>query len=177
MTILELWIIIIKKNVFHKFKKTHFHKKMKHVAEYFSLNISQYLEKGLTFPISNEKWHYTIWWEFQHFRDFQILSNLGCSKSILGSYFAFLMRNWPENFYHITQTQNSKTGLFDLVTLDDLDLTRGHQRLTVLSRIPDTIFVVSSAPFPSDTSALPGEPSNDTSPKSTRPVTSSVILN
>ena len=51
---------------------------------------------------------------------------------------------------------------FDLVTLDDLDLTQGHKRLRrVLSSIPDTMYAVPSALFQSDTAALHCEASND----------------
>ena len=64
--------------------------------------------------------------------------------------------------YHTTQTQNFEFDLFDLVTLDDLELTRGHKRLRRLFRsIPDTIHAVPSAFFQFDMAALPGEASND----------------
>ena len=47
------------------------------------------------------------------------------------------------------------------MTLDDLDLTHCHKRLRgVLRGILDTIRVVLSALFQSDTDALPGEASN-----------------
>ena len=60
--------------------------------------------------------------------------------------------------YRTTQTQNLEFNLFDLVTLDDLDLTQCHKRLRrVLRRIPDTIHVVPSALFQSDMAAVPGE--------------------
>ena len=65
--------------------------------------------------------------------------------------------------YHTTQTHNLKTSyLFELVTLDDLDLTQGHKMLrTVLRNIPDVIHLVPSALFHSDTAGWPGEVSND----------------
>ena len=51
---------------------------------------------------------------------------------------------------------------FDLVTLDDLDLTEGHKRLRrMLRSIPDMIRVVPSALFQFDAAGLPGEASND----------------
>ena len=64
--------------------------------------------------------------------------------------------------YHTTQTQNLEFDLFDLLTLDDLDLTQDHKRIRmVLSSIPDTIHVVSSALYQFDTAALPGKASSD----------------
>ena len=48
---------------------------------------------------------------FLHFSDFQNFSDFGRSKSVLGSFFAFLTKNWPKNMYHATQTQNFQ---FDL---------------------------------------------------------------
>ena len=49
---------------------------------------------------------------------------------------------------HITQTQNVEFDLFDLVTLDILDLTQSHKRpRRVLRSIPDTIHIVPSALF------------------------------
>ena len=64
--------------------------------------------------------------------------------------------------YYTTQTQNSKFDLFDLVTLDDLDLSQGHKRLRrVLRSIPDMIHVVSLALFQFDTAAVLGEASNE----------------
>ena len=48
----------------------------------------------------------------------------------------------------ITQTQNVKFDLFDLVTLDILDLTQSHKRpRRVLRSISDRIHIVSSALF------------------------------
>ena len=64
--------------------------------------------------------------------------------------------------YQATVTQNFKFDLFDLVTSDDLGLTQGHNGLRmVLRSIPDTIHVVPSDLFRSDTATLPGEASND----------------
>ena len=51
--------------------------------------------------------------------------------------------------------------VYDLVTLDDLELTQGHKRLRrVLRSIPATIHVVPSALFQSDMAALLGAASN-----------------
>ena len=64
--------------------------------------------------------------------------------------------------YHTAQTQNFKFNHFNLVTLDGLDLTKGHKILRwVLRSIPDTIHVVLSALLQTDTAALPGEARND----------------
>ena len=58
----------------------------------------------------------------------------------------------------ITQTQNVKFDLFDLVTLDTLDLTQSHKRpRMVLRSIPDTILIVPSALFQFFTAAGPGD--------------------
>ena len=69
---------------------------------------------------------------------------------------------------------------FDLVTLDDPDLTQGHKRLRrILRSIQDTIHVATSALFQSNVAALPGEASNDRYSKIwplARPVTSSVTF-
>ena len=63
--------------------------------------------------------------------------------------------------YATTQTQNVEFILFDLVTLDDLDSTRGHKRLRrVLRSILYTIHAVLLALFHCDMAALPGEGSN-----------------
>ena len=57
---------------------------------------------------------------------------------------------------HSTQT------FFDLVTLDDIELTKGHKRLIrVLGSIPDTIHVVPSALFQYGMAAFRGQASNN----------------
>ena len=64
--------------------------------------------------------------------------------------------------YHTAQTQNFIFDLFDLVTLDDLNLTQGHEMpRRVLRSIPDTMYAILSALFHFHTAALPGEASND----------------
>ena len=69
-----------------------------------------------------------------------------------GHFFAFLTKILPINMYHTTQTQNLKIDLFDLATLDDLDLTQGHNRLRrVFRSIPDTLHVIPSDLFQFDT--------------------------
>ena len=42
---------------------------------------------------------------FRHFPDFQILSDLGRSKSVLGSFSVFLMQIWPRSMCHTTKTE------------------------------------------------------------------------
>ena len=48
---------------------------------------------------------------YLHFSDFQTLSDLDRSKSVLGSFLGLLTKNWPKNMYHAAQTQNYQ---FDL---------------------------------------------------------------
>ena len=63
---------------------------------------------------------------------------------------------------HSIQTKNVEFTFFDLVTLDDIELTQGHKRLRrVLESVPDTIHVVPSALFQSDMAAFPGQASNN----------------
>ena len=63
---------------------------------------------------------------------------------------------------HTTQIQNFKFDLFNLVTLDNLDLTQGHKRLRrVLRSVPDTIHAVLFALFHFDTATLSSKASND----------------
>ena len=131
-------------------------------------------QKGL--PISI--FHYSSW--FRHFLRFSIFSNWGRSKSILGSCFAFFTKIWPKKTYHTTRTLNLDYNLFDLVTSDGFDLTRGHQRLMMALRsIPDTINAISLVLSQPDEATLPDEASDDK--KSTIwhlswPVTSSVTF-
>ena len=56
---------------------------------------SRYLEKCLSFGfLKVENGHYSRYFRrFLHFSDFQNLSELGRSKSVLGSFFAFLTKN------------------------------------------------------------------------------------
>ena len=61
-----------------------------------------------------------------------------------------------------------KIELFDPVTLDDLDLTKGRKRLRMVRRsIPETIHVVPPALFQFATAALPGESSKTDSKNQT----------
>ena len=71
---------------------------------------SIYLEKCLIFGVLKvEKDRFSrYFWRFLHFLDFQTLSDLGQSKSVLRSFFAFLTKNWPRNVYHAAQTLNFK---------------------------------------------------------------------
>ena len=52
-----------------------------------------------------EKAIFTLFPAFSCFPDFHNLSDLGRSKSVLGSFFAFL-RNGPKNMYHAAQAQD-----------------------------------------------------------------------
>ena len=79
--------------------------------------------------------------------------------TVLEGHFSLSTKNVPKTY--ITPPKHQILRLaFDLVTSDDLDLTRGHQRLRrVLKSIPDTIRAVSPALLQSDMAALPGEAS------------------
>ena len=67
---------------------------------------------------------------------------MGLSKTALGYFFAFFTKTDIKHELH-AQNQNLHFDIFDLVTSDDLDLTRGHQRLRrVLRSIPNTIHAV-----------------------------------
>ena len=74
----------------------------------------------------------------------------------------FLTKILPKYTYKPTQNLNIKFDLFDLATLDDLDLTKGHKSLRrVLISIPDKIHAALSTLFQSDMAALQGESNND----------------
>ena len=70
--------------------------------------------------------------------------------------------------YRTTQTQNFYSDLFDVVALDDFDLTRpkaeaemGKKLESSLRDIPNTIHAASLALFQLDTASLSGEASSD----------------
>ena len=81
--------------------------------------------------------------QFLHFFDFQNLSDLGRSKSVLGPFFTFLTINWPKNMHHSSQTQ---TFQFDLSSTSwpwMIDLEYAHRKLGMILRsVPDTIHIV-----------------------------------
>ena len=63
--------------------------------------------KMLEFFFNFEHWkrifsHYSL--GFQYFTDFQITSDFGYLKAVLGPLFAFLTKNWLKNMYHTTKT-------------------------------------------------------------------------
>ena len=66
------------------------------VDEYVYKMSSCFLGKRLSFAVLNsQKWLFLCCLrEFRYFSDFQILSDLSCSKSILGSFFVFLTKIW-----------------------------------------------------------------------------------
>ena len=79
-------------------------------------NSSSYLEKLLSFAVLNtQRAHFLRYLRgFRYFSNFQLLPELGRSKSVPGSLFAFLTKIWPKTIYRTTQTQNFKFDLFDL---------------------------------------------------------------
>ena len=59
------------------------------------------------------------------------------AREVSKGYFLRSYEKLTHKMYHITKTRNVKFELFELVTLDDLDGTPGHQRLRrVLRGIP-----------------------------------------
>ena len=76
---------------------------------------------------------------------------------MLESRFLLLDENLTSIHGSHTQTQSFKLSLFDLVTLDNHDLTQGNQRLR---RVPESIHALSSVLFKFDTAALPCEASD-----------------
>ena len=53
------------------------------------------------------------------------VTDIDASKSVLGSFFAFFDKIWPENVFHSSKSRFFN--LFYLVTWDDLDLYYGHK--------------------------------------------------
>ena len=85
---------------------------------------------------------------FWHFSDFQILSDLGRSKSFLGSFFHSWRKHDLKTYITPPKPQILILTFFDLVTLDDLGLTQCDKSLRrVLRSIPNRIHVVPSALF------------------------------
>ena len=77
---------------------------------------------------------------FQHFSDFQILSDLGRSKSVLGPFFPFLTKIWLESMYH--------TNKFKILDLTFLTLWPWFDTRSQKARsIPGTIRIVSAAKY------------------------------
>ena len=124
---------------------------------------SPYLEKRLSFAVlSVPKGRFLRYLrEFRYFFDFPISSYLDVQKVFYG-YFPFLKKIWPKTCIKPPKLKTRNLTLFDLKTLNDLDLTPGPKMLRrVHISIPNTIHVVPSALFQLDTAALPGENSND----------------
>ena len=73
----------------------------------------RYLEKRPIFGVLKvENGHFSRdFRRFLHFSDFQNMSDLGRSKSVLRSFFVFLSKTWPKNMYHAAQTQNFQLDL------------------------------------------------------------------
>ena len=104
---------------------------------------------------------YAIYDDFGNFPIFKFCP-IWAGQKIFKSHFAFWTKIWPKNIYQTTQTQYFQFDLYDLVTLDDPDLTKGHKsRKRVLRIVPDTIDVLPSALFQDDMAALPSEARND----------------
>ena len=93
-------------------------------------------KKQPSFAILNVKKGHFLHYEARRILSyFQILSDLGCSKSVLRPF----LRSWRHNMKTcITppKTRHFTFDLLDIVALDDFDLKQGHQRLMgVLRRL------------------------------------------
>ena len=75
-----------------------------------------YLEKRLSFDILNaQKGNFLRYLRgFRHFSEYHILSDLGSSKSVLGSFPVFLTKICPKNMHHTVQTHNYTFDLFSI---------------------------------------------------------------
>ena len=75
-----------------------------------------YLEKRLSFDILNaQKGNFLRYLRgFRHFSEYHILSDLGSSKSVLGSFLVFLTKICPKNMHHTVQTHNYTFDLFSI---------------------------------------------------------------
>ena len=77
-----------------------------------------------------------------------LLTDFDVSKSVFGSFFAFLAKIWPKNMYRSSKSRNKLFDLFHLVTWDDLDLYYGHKaQEMILTDVSDTIHADSLALF------------------------------
>ena len=82
------------------------------------------------------------------FYEFCFLTDIGASKSVLGSFFAFFAKIWPKNIYRSSKSHFFLFDLFHLVTWDDLDLYYGHKaQEMILTDVSDTIHADSLALF------------------------------
>ena len=125
---------------------------------------SCYLEKRLSFAVLNvRKGHFLRYSRgFWHFPIFKFCPIWDVQKV----FWCIFLRYWRKSYLKTSITTPKlkilKIELFDPVTLDDLDLTKGRKRLRMVRRsIPETIHVVPPALFQFATAALPGESSND----------------
>ena len=77
-------------------------------------NLNCYLEKWLSFAVLSvlKGLFLRNLPGFQHFSEFNFLSDFGRSKGVLGSSLAFLTKIWHSNMYCTTQTENLKFGPF-----------------------------------------------------------------
>ena len=119
---------------------------------------SRYLQKWLRYDIKHVKNRHfsrhfgTLPWFFE----FCFLTDFDASKSVLGSFFAFLEKIWPKSdlksdLKTCIAALNHDFFLFDLfhlVTWDDLDLYYGHKaQEMILTDVSDTIHADSLALF------------------------------
>ena len=70
------------------------------------------------------------------------------SKTVLGSFFAFVAKIWPKSMYRSSKSRFFLFDLFYLVTWDDLNLYYGHKaQEMLLTNVSDTIHADSLALF------------------------------
>ena len=147
LKILNFWKIINKKNPFKKKENLSIYQKIgicvkEHCQVYMCTEFHEYILKNdrvLAFWKTK-----TACFLFLRFTIFQNLSELGRSKSVLGSFFVFLTKKMTQK--DVSYCPNPKFSVWpslDVVTLNDLDLEYAEWKLRMILRsVPDTIHVV-----------------------------------
>ena len=117
--------------------------------EYVYKISSRCLQKWLRYNIKHVKNRHfsrhfaTLPW----FSEFCFLTDFDASKSVLGSFFSFFVKIWPNNMYRSSKSDFFFT-FFHLVTWDDLDLYYGRKaQEMILTDVSDTIHADSLALF------------------------------
>ena len=120
--------------------------------EYVYRISSRYLQKWLRYNIKHVKNRHFRTLPFRHFATlpwfsyFCFLTDFDASKSVLGSFFAFLVKIWAKNMYRSSKSRFFLFDLFHLMTWDDHDLYYGHKaQEMILTDVSDTIHADSLA--------------------------------
>ena len=145
-------IIISKKSLFLGILKSLLDKKLyicKNTQVYVFKISSRYLEKWTIFgvlKVETATFH-AVPWDFCSFFFvcllFSISSDLAGSKCVLGSFFAFLTKNWPKPCITPQNTKFLVWSFLSIMTLNVLDHKYAFRELrTILRSVPDTSHVV-----------------------------------